>query len=426
LDCQHQQCNEYINEALVIAHQLQDQQALAFLYADQLMLATVQGKVENMYQILSHLLIVLPKIKGTILYYYLMGYLLSFLSSAFDNKDYHVKAIHYNYLCLQLIEQIPAADYKKHFFFDIKTKTLSNLAYSFMVLERYDEAETHLHLAEYFVTDLAALPDRIELYHWQARLYEKQQRYEEALLAANQSINLSTQCDYPVLRNAITYAIKGRLLVKTKQNYHSAIDCFERATQVAESFNFWLAMGNNYEHQAHCYELLEDYQKSSHFYRLACQAQRKTSLNYLNQTFRLIRAQLELAISNISKPYFKLKDDFDKPAVDIPNIYTQTLAIFEFIYTHYHNTKLSIDSIATHFNLSTRTVTRRLIHLFDMTAVQIITLARLKKAYVLLTTSKLSILDIAEKVGIDHQSYFSVSFRKQYGKSPTSVRRQHL
>lgn len=423
-DCNHQLWQEYAQQALSLAHQLHDYAAVAMLYADQLTIATLQGKSEDMYQILSKLFSTLPLIKGQTLYYYLMGYLLSFLASAFENHDYHIKAIHYNYLCLKDIEQIAAAEYKNHFYFDIKTRTLSNLAYSFIVLKRYDEAETHLQLAEYFITDLSLLNDRVELYHWQCRLYEQQERYDEAIYAANQCLQISKECPFPVLRNSLTYSIKGRVLVKMKKDYKNALFCFEQATSIAKYFDFGLSMGNNYEHQARCYEHLKDYKNSLSFYRLSCQAQRKTSLNYLNQTFRLIKAQLESSLSHHSQLNFHTNDLLAHSIADTPSIKTQTLTIFNFILNNCQQKDISPENIAQAFNISLRTMNRRLTHLFNMTGVQLINHARFKKAYHLLTTTTYSILEIAEMIGIDQLSYFSQSFRKQHGLSPTQLRRQ--
>jgi len=424
IDCQHQRCQDYIQEAFKWAHQLNDQAAIAFLHTDRLMLATVQGKVDTMQEILNELIITLVKIKGQLLHNFLMGSLYSFLASAFENKDYHVKAIHYYYRCLQRVEQIPAEEYQNGFFFDIKTKLLNNLAYSFIVLERYDEAESHLKLAEYFGSDLTALPDKVELYHWQARLYERTHRYEEAIQAADNSLRMGQDCPFPILRHAITYAIKGRSLVKYKQEYRAAIACFEAANRLAESFDFWLAMGNNYEHLGRCHELLNLTEEALGYYKLAVRAQKQTSLNYLNQTFRLIRARLELISLDTPKNNLSVHQLLTNQ--NEPTQVAESALIFSWIHANIERKDLSVEHIAEYFKVSSRTINRRLQLFFNMTAAQLINQARLKRAHTLITTTQLPIMEIAEMVGIDHVSYFSVAFRKFFGISPSLVRRQQL
>lgn len=426
IDCQHQQCQNYIQEASKLALQLNDQAAIAFLHTDRLMLATVQGKVDTMQQILNELIITLVKIKGQLLHNFLLGSLYSFLASAFENKDYHVKAIHYYYRCLQRVEQIPTEEYQNSFFFDIKTKLLNYLAYSFIVLERYDEAESHLKLAEYFFSDLTALPDKVELYHWQARLYERTHRYEEAIQAADNSIRISQDCPFPILRNAITCSIKGRSLVKYKQDYKAAIACFEQATRLSEKFDFWLSMGNNYEHLGRCYELLNQPEESLRYYKLAVKAQKQTSLNYLNQTFRLIRSRLELITLDTPKNNLSVHQLLADPNQNEPTQPAESALIFGWIHANIDRKDLCVEHIAEYFNVSSRTINRRLQLFFNMTAAQLINQARLKRAHTLITTTQLPIMEIAEMVGIDHVSYFSVAFRKFFGLSPSVVRRQQI
>jgi AraC-like DNA-binding protein len=425
LDCQPQLCQNYIQEAFKLAYQLNDQSAIAFLHTDRLMLAIMQGQVDTMQEILNELIVSLVKIKGHLLHNFLLGSLYSFLASAFENKNYQVKAIHYYYRCLNRVEQIPTDEYLDTFFFDIKTKLLNNIAYSLIVLERYEEAEAHLKLAEYFFSDLTALLDRVEHLHWQARLYELTRRYEQAIQAADASISLSRNCPYPMLRNVLTYAIKGRALVKYKQDYQQAIACFEQSNQIAEKFDFWLSIGNNYEHLARCCELSQQEQQAFAYYKLAIKAQKKTSLNYLNQTFRLIRSRLELLALDSPKNNFSIHQLLDPnlPLDTAP--LSESALIFAWIYTHIDRKDFGVEDIAAHFKVSTRTINRRLQLFFNMTATQLINQQKLKKAYTLITTTSLSIMDIAELVGIDHTSYFSIAFRRFFGVKPSELR-QHI
>ncbi|UUZ80301.1 helix-turn-helix transcriptional regulator [Paenibacillus sp. P26] len=54
---------------------------------------------------------------------------------------------------------------------------------------------------------------------------------------------------------------------------------------------------------------------------------------------------------------------------------------------------------------------------------QHLTQTRIKRAIQLLTSTDLSILEIAERVGYHSQHYFSTSFRKTTGMSPIQYRK---
>lgn len=66
-------------------------------------------------------------------------------------------------------------------------------------------------------------------------------------------------------------------------------------------------------------------------------------------------------------------------------------------------------------------LTRKLTALTEFSPVEFIRHIRLTKAMELLKTGKLTVSDVAYRVGYDNPRYFSTSFKKQFGKTPTEV-----
>ena len=85
---------------------------------------------------------------------------------------------------------------------------------------------------------------------------------------------------------------------------------------------------------------------------------------------------------------------------------------------------LDVDMIADLMHLSRPTLYRKISALSDLTPNELIRIARLKKAAELMIKGELKIYEISEIVGFNSQSYFSRSFTKQFGMSPSEYARQ--
>lgn len=94
------------------------------------------------------------------------------------------------------------------------------------------------------------------------------------------------------------------------------------------------------------------------------------------------------------------------------------------------NPQLSVEMIADQMNMSRPTLYRKIKAISDLTPNELIIICRLKKAAELILEGKHSLGDIAEIVGFSSQSYFSRSFSKQFGISPSDYaiknKKQHI
>jgi len=91
----------------------------------------------------------------------------------------------------------------------------------------------------------------------------------------------------------------------------------------------------------------------------------------------------------------------------------------EIIQTHISNINLDVDMIADLMNLSRPTLYRKISALSNLTPNELIRIARLKKAAMLIMQKDMKIYEISEAVGFSSQSYFSRSFMKQFGMTPS-------
>lgn len=84
--------------------------------------------------------------------------------------------------------------------------------------------------------------------------------------------------------------------------------------------------------------------------------------------------------------------------------------------------KLSVESLSSAMAMSRHTLNRKCKSELDKTTVQIITETRMQHALSLLKLNKHSISEIAYGIGYDSLAYFSRTFKKHYGKTPSEIR----
>lgn len=91
----------------------------------------------------------------------------------------------------------------------------------------------------------------------------------------------------------------------------------------------------------------------------------------------------------------------------------------DYIVDHIQDAQLGVDSIAELFNLSRVQVYRKIKALTGKTAVEFIRTVRLKQALKLMETKQYTLSEIAYLTGFNSASYFTRSFKEEYGKAPS-------
>ena len=145
---------------------------------------------------------------------------------------------------------------------------------------------------------------------------------------------------------------------------------------------------------------------------------------YIEKPFsvNILLAQISNLINNrdsIRKYYI------NSPMVSLKSIaHTKADEIFleklnDIILENLSNSDLDVEMLAEQMNMSRPTLYRKIKAVSDLTPNDLIRTCRLKKAAELITQGIFSLNEIAENIGFNSQSYFSRSFSKQFGTTPS-------
>jgi signal transduction histidine kinase/DNA-binding response OmpR family regulator len=99
---------------------------------------------------------------------------------------------------------------------------------------------------------------------------------------------------------------------------------------------------------------------------------------------------------------------------------------YEIVEKNISNSEFNITVLSKEMGMSERHLYRKLTSLTDQTPNSFITNIRLKKAAQLILENELQFAEIAYIVGFSDPSYFSSTFKKHYGVSPTNFSKQEL
>lgn len=96
----------------------------------------------------------------------------------------------------------------------------------------------------------------------------------------------------------------------------------------------------------------------------------------------------------------------------------------DIILEHIADINLDVEMLAEQMNLSRPTLYRKINALSNLTPNDLIRITRLKRAAELILQGGMKIYEISDAVGFNSQSYFSRSFTKQFGMSPSEYARK--
>ncbi|WP_130858996.1 response regulator [Gracilibacillus phocaeensis] len=129
-------------------------------------------------------------------------------------------------------------------------------------------------------------------------------------------------------------------------------------------------------------------------------------------------------ITQFSQNFFflckKLSDVFQASISDRTEVIAEETK--RYIHNHYMDPNLNLDSIAEQVNLNASYLGSLFKRATNTNILKYITKVRMEKAEELLKNKQLKIKDISEMLGYANQYYFSSSFKKYYGKTPTELR----
>lgn len=104
---------------------------------------------------------------------------------------------------------------------------------------------------------------------------------------------------------------------------------------------------------------------------------------------------------------------------------TKVREALEYLETHYADPELSLQTLCKELFISTSYLSANLKKHHERTFVEELTDLRIRKAKELLRTTALKTYEVAERTGYRDAHYFSLSFRKLTGLTPTEYRSRH-
>ena len=124
------------------------------------------------------------------------------------------------------------------------------------------------------------------------------------------------------------------------------------------------------------------------------------------------RKNLRESFVNINEVW---EDKVDQMDIDKKLI----LKAVQVIESHIANINFSVETLASELGLSRTTLHRKLKSLTNQSATEFIRYERLKHAVKLLKSGNYRMNEISSAVGFNSHNYFTTSFKKQYGMTPS-------
>jgi len=149
---------------------------------------------------------------------------------------------------------------------------------------------------------------------------------------------------------------------------------------------------------------------------------------YLTKPFRV--KELKVRVSTLIQRRKDLQKRFStstliKPAEVTTDHIDQTFLenTIQVIEKHLDDEKFSNNCLAETLNMSVSQLNRKLNALIGQSAGKLVQTYRLRRASEMLRNSEQTVAEISYKVGFSDQAYFSRTFKKQFGKSPSKYRK---
>ncbi|MDR1981759.1 MAG: response regulator [Tannerellaceae bacterium] len=134
-----------------------------------------------------------------------------------------------------------------------------------------------------------------------------------------------------------------------------------------------------------------------------------------------IRIRKLIEVRRKMKEHFSKSIDMEAREVTLTSTDERLLQnVIDYIRTNIENPELSVETMSRELGLSRTHLHRKLKALIGQSPVEFIKTIRMKQAAYLLSTGKLSVSEVAYKVGYNTPSYFSSSFNAHFGMSPTA------
>jgi len=149
--------------------------------------------------------------------------------------------------------------------------------------------------------------------------------------------------------------------------------------------------------------------------------EKPVDLHLLNLSIQNIFIRQQNLKEHYAKNYFVDSSELSNNQQD--NAFLKKLG--EIIELKIDETEMDVNYIAAELSMSRSKLYTKLKSMTDKSIVEFILSYRLRKAAQLIAEENLSMREVMEKIGIESQSYFTSSFKKEFGETPTGFARTH-
>ncbi|NME72143.1 ATP-binding protein [Flammeovirga aprica] len=140
-------------------------------------------------------------------------------------------------------------------------------------------------------------------------------------------------------------------------------------------------------------------------------------------SFEILSARVKNLLSNVTVSSFEVAPS----EIEISSKDEQLLEeAMKYIENNLENTELNVEQLCKELGVSRSQLYRKVKTITNMSISEFIRTIRLKRAAQILEVDGSSILDVMDKVGFNNPSYFTRTFKKQFGVSPKEYSKQFM
>jgi AraC-like DNA-binding protein len=415
---------KYLSEGLQLAEKNRHAVYKALFLLNQVILYKFLMRTKEQFESLLSLIACIKDIKNLGMYYYLLVAILVYLPTTIKNTHINKNIIAYAFKSIDFFAQNELTQELAEIGINFKTVLYQWVFLVYLQIGEHDKAVSALHLSTHFVDRAANSLEQREIdlrwafYYWKTKQIE---------LCLEQCERVLQNHPYPdavfYAGDVQMYSIQGKIYANKYQNYPKALYYYEQALAIAQYFKFDVLTAQIYQDMFEVYRKQENYPKACEIAEKSLALHTVFNQKHSNQYTELVQNLIQQQAKN--QPIFQFVFEHKELSITPITQDWDSFAWYDFVGQHCHLSGLGVEDIAKQFNMSSRTLSRRMRLVFGMSTQHFILFVRMERARQLILQTSQKISEIAAAVGIENLSYFGRMFKKQFGQLPSDFKLAH-
>ena len=225
------------------------------------------------------------------------------------------------------------------------------------------------------------------------------------------------------INNTLSRAVKGDFWLSLPNDIHTIFPLCEETVLISVKFTDKLLMRDMRDYlntfQKSLFGTLPeaDFERCKEMFPALIENYRKINSTFNGDVYA--KSALEMMLSYFMSYCTDVSNETDKKMLGSSRIFDAV----DYIKKNFRKS-ITINDISERFNYTPNYFSSKFKRVIGCNVIDFINNERLRHAYYLLNTSEMTVSEIAYFVGFDSLSYFSKLFKRSYGVSPTSVKKQ--